>query len=231
MIRNHPTLPLLVDEAEGCSDEQETSLPPSFSDEGEDELQYKIVCEGYELFIATNKPSWHTEISMNEWRMKMLNPKEWGDETFLVLASELLHVNIQIIPAFSEVTILKSSSESSNKHPLWLFHFSEVDFYSPHYQSVKPSLPVSNCPVSVLAEPSSVCPPPAAILVQPVKKKRGRPPGSKNNQKTSEDLKMPFGYIYVNNKAVVYGRFVKQITEFKEKTGVDEIRLTEDEKK
>ena len=42
---------------------------------------------------------------------------------------------------------------------------------------------------------------------------------------------MPFGYIYVNNKAVVYGRFVKQITEFKEKTGVDEIRLTEDEKK
>ena len=126
--RNHPTLPLLVDEAEGCSDEQETSLPPSFSDEGEDELQYKIVYEGYELFIATNKPSWHTEISMNEWRMKMLNPKEWGDETFLVLASELLHVNIQIIPAFSEVTILKSSSESSNKHPLWLFHFSEVDF-------------------------------------------------------------------------------------------------------
>ena len=85
--------------------------------------------------------------------------------------------------------------------------------------------------MSVLAEQSSACPPPAAILVQPVKKKRGRPPGSKNNQKTSEDLKMPFGYIYVNNKAVVYGRFVKQITEFKEKTGVDEIRLTEDEKK
>ena len=76
----------------------------------------------------------------------MLNPKEWGDETVLVLATELLHVDIQIIPAFGEVAILKSSSESSNKQPLWLFHFSEVDFYSPHYQSVKPlpvSLPVS----------------------------------------------------------------------------------------
>ena len=65
---------------------------------------------------------------MKEWRLKMLNPKEWGGEIVLVLASELLHVNSQIIPAFGEVAILKSSSESSNKHPLWLFHFSEVDF-------------------------------------------------------------------------------------------------------
>ena len=74
----------------------------------------------------------------------MLNPKEWGGEIVLVLASELLHVNSQIIPAFGEVAILKSSSESSNRQPLSLFHFSEVDFYSPHYQSVKPSLPVSH---------------------------------------------------------------------------------------
>ena len=78
----------------------------------------------------------------------MLNPKESGDETVLVLATELLHVDIQIIPAFGEVAILKSSSESSTKQPLWLFHFSEVDFYSAHYQSVKPSLPVS-LPVSL----------------------------------------------------------------------------------
>ena len=40
-----------------------------------------------------------------------------------------------------------------------------------------------------------------------------------------------FGSIYVNNKEVVYGRFVKMIPEFKKKTGVDEIRLTEDKKK
>ena len=78
--------------------------------------------------------------------MKMLNPKEWGDETAVVLASELLHVDIQIIPAFGEVTIIKSSSESSNKQLFSLFHFSEVDFYSAHYQSVKPSLPVSHSP-------------------------------------------------------------------------------------
>ena len=76
----------------------------------------------------------------------MLNPKEWGDETVLVLACELLQVDIEIIPAFGEVTIIKSSSESSNKQPLYLFHFSEVDFYSAHYQSVLPSLPVSQSP-------------------------------------------------------------------------------------
>ena len=70
--------------------------------------------------------------------MKMLNPKEW--------ASELLHVNIQIIPAFGEVTIIKSSNEASNKQLFSLFHFSEVDFYSAHYQSVQPSLPVSHSP-------------------------------------------------------------------------------------
>ena len=123
-IQSHPTLPPYAD--------------------SHFELRYKIVCEGYDLFMATNKPSWHTETSMNEWRLKMLNPKEWGDETVLVLATELLHVDIQIIPAFGEVTFLKSSSGSSNTQPLSLFHFSEVDFYSPHYQSVKPSLPVSH---------------------------------------------------------------------------------------
>ena len=42
---------------------------------------------------------------------------------------------------------------------------------------------------------------------------------------------MPFGSIYLNNKEVVYGRFIKQIQEFKQKTGVDEIRLTEDKEK
>ena len=41
-------------------------------------------------------------------------------------------------------------------------------------------------------------------------------------------LKMVFGWIYVNNKAVVYGRFVKQTKEFIKKTGVDKILLTED---
>ena len=39
---------------------------------------------------------------------------------------------------------------------------------------------------------------------------------------------MVHGWIYVNNKAVVYGRFVRQTKEFIKKTGVDKIVLTED---
>ena len=60
--------------------------------------------------------------------IKLSNDIKWGDETVLVLASELLHVDIQIIPAFVEVTIIKSSSESSQKQLFSLFYFSEVDF-------------------------------------------------------------------------------------------------------
>ena len=44
-------------------------------------------------------------------------------------------------------------------------------------------------------------------------------------------MSLVFGSIDVNNKEVVYGRFVKQIPEFKKKTGVQEIRFTEYKKK
>ena len=44
-------------------------------------------------------------------------------------------------------------------------------------------------------------------------------------------MSLVFGSIDVNNKEVIYGRFVKQIPEFKKKTGVKEIRFTEYKKK
>ena len=40
--------------------------------------------------------------SKEEWRVKMLNPNEWGDQIVLHLASNLLKLEIQIIPAFRE---------------------------------------------------------------------------------------------------------------------------------
>ena len=45
--------------------------------------------------------------------------------------------------------------------------------------------------MSVLADQSSVCPVPAAIPVQPVKRGRGRPKGSKNKPKSTEDSSRP----------------------------------------
>ena len=50
-------------------------------------------------------------------------------------------------------------------------------------------------------------------------------------QKIFVNMSLVFGSIDVNNKEVVYGRFVKQIPEFKKKTGVQEIRFTEYKKK
>ena len=45
--------------------------------------------------------------------------------------------------------------------------------------------------MSVLADQSSVCPVPAAIPVQPVKRGPGRPKGSKNKPKSIEDSSRP----------------------------------------
>ena len=123
------------------------------------ELRYKIVCEGYEQFLVTDKVPWPNECSIKEWKMKMLNQNEWGDEVVLVLASNILQVDIHVIPAFREsscnhsgIIIVKSSSDTSNKQPLFLFHFSDSDFSPAHYQSIKPSLPASLPPEIAVTE-------------------------------------------------------------------------------
>ena len=47
------------------------------------ELRWKVVSEGYETFLKTGVLSWPDDPltgSMKEWRTKMLNPTEYGDE-------------------------------------------------------------------------------------------------------------------------------------------------------
>ena len=76
----------------------------------------------------------------------MLNPNEWGDQIVLHLASNLLEVEIQIIPAFREsasdpgtgLTIIEPHITTARHGKIYIFHFSESDFLSPHYQSVWP---------------------------------------------------------------------------------------------
>ena len=125
---------------------QSNSFLPPYA-ESHWELRYKIVCEGYEKFI--DKLSWPEDPdlgSKREWKCKMLNPSVWGDEVVLHLASNLLQVDIHIIPAFSEsscnngVTIIKPlQPPTSQKQPIYLFFFSDSDFSPAHYQSVWPS--------------------------------------------------------------------------------------------
>ena len=74
----------------------------------------------------------------------MLDPTTWGDEVVLSLASNLLEVDIIIIPAFREsgdqvtgVTTVKPLIHAKHQS-IHLFHFSECDFTSPDYKSVFP---------------------------------------------------------------------------------------------
>ena len=75
----------------------------------------------------------------------MLDLTTWGDEVVLALASNLLELDIKIIPAFRESGLEPVSGVTNikpllpAKHPsIHLFHFSESDFMSAHYQSVFP---------------------------------------------------------------------------------------------
>ena len=69
----------------------------------------------------------------------MLDPNEYGDEIILNLASNLLEVEIILIPAFREsgcdsvrgITKIHPLLEPRNG-PFYLFAYSDSDFISPH---------------------------------------------------------------------------------------------------
>ena len=75
----------------------------------------------------------------------MLDPTTWGKQVVLALASNLLELDIKIIPAFREagldpvtgVTTIKPLVCARHK-AIHLFQFSESDFISAHYESVFP---------------------------------------------------------------------------------------------
>ena len=114
------------------------------------ELRWKIVSEGFEKYIKTSLMEWPDDDpecgSKEEWREKMLNPNAWGDQIDLHLASNLLELEIKIIPAFRELasdpgtglTIIEPHITTARHGKIYIFHFSESDFSSPHYQSVWP---------------------------------------------------------------------------------------------
>ena len=78
------------------------------------ELRWKIVSDGYKCFLETDKLEWPNDPmcgSKRNWKTEMLDPTTWGDEVVLSLAkNQAIH----------------------------LFHFSESDFISAHYESVFP---------------------------------------------------------------------------------------------
>ena len=128
------------------------------------ELRWKIVSEGYEKYIKTNLLEWPECGSKEDWRVKMLNPNEWGDEIVLQLASNLLEVEFEIIPAFKEsatdpgagLTVIRPHITTARHGKVYLFLFSESDFSPAHYQSVWPRQESSELPSQNLS-----CSPPS----------------------------------------------------------------------
>ena len=95
--------------------------------------------------MKTDKLTWPDLVSKKEWKKKMIDPNEWGDEIVLNLVSNLLEVVINVIPAFRESSCNQDkgftiiSPLNSAKHdPLFLFAFSDSDFSSAHYTSIFP---------------------------------------------------------------------------------------------
>ena len=70
----------------------------------------------------------------------------FGDAVFLRLASLYLGVDIIIIPAFREsaenrtlgFTVMRAERKVSSE-PLYIFYYSDSDFKTPHFQSVRPA--------------------------------------------------------------------------------------------
>ena len=108
-------------------------------------LRWKIVNYGYDMFIKTGVLTWVAPGTPLDWKNRMMKDGYWGDDVFLQLTSNILEIDLVIVPAFKETAVhqglgftLVTSFKKPSHGPLYLFHFSESDFASPHYQSIRP---------------------------------------------------------------------------------------------
>ena len=108
-------------------------------------LRWKIVNYGYDMFIKTGVLTWVAPETPLNWKNRMMKDGCWGDDVFLQLTSNILEVDLVIVPAFKETAVhqglgftLVTSFKKPSHGPLYLFHYSESDFASPHYQSIRP---------------------------------------------------------------------------------------------
>ena len=100
------------------------------------------------MFIKTGILTWAYDPCSGTplaWKNRMMKDGIWGDHIFLQLTSNILQVDLVIVPAFKETAVhqglgftLITSYKKPSLGPLYLFHFSEGDFESPHYQSIRP---------------------------------------------------------------------------------------------
>ena len=109
--------------------------------------------------ISTLKPYASKFLKIKFSKSEMLDPTTWGDEVVLSLASNLLELDIIIIPAFRQAGLDPVSGVTTIKplvppkhQAIHLFQFSESDFISAHYESVFPRTDMSIPPAFELTD-------------------------------------------------------------------------------
>ena len=109
--------------------------------------------------ISTLKPYASKFLKIKFSKSEMLDPTTWGDEVVLSLASNLLELDIIIIPAFREAGLDPVSGVTTIKplvppkhQAIHLFQFFESDFISAHYESVFPRTE-DDCEVTEMSIP------------------------------------------------------------------------------
>ena len=113
--------------------------------EDHEEFRTKVVTYGYDKFLKNKEVDLvrRSRALLSEG-MEEKHATAWSLWS-LTLASNVLGVDIVIIPAFREssvhpglgITVIKSIKKPQYD-PLYMFLFSESDFKEPHYQSVRP---------------------------------------------------------------------------------------------
>ena len=76
--------------------------------EDHEEFRTKVVTYGYDKFLKTKKLTWSDDPKLGspkEWRRNMSQLGVYGDQVALTLASNVLGVDIVIIPAFRESSV------------------------------------------------------------------------------------------------------------------------------
>ena len=165
------------------------------------DLREKIVRMGEKLFkrgtlTFSGDPQQYG--SLEDWKIEMLKEGTFADEIFLQVSSIVLSSNINIITCFREsaltnkekgFTQIKPLQEAINEE-IYLFYYSDSDFLSPHYESIHPIEQPTFLEVATINDDAPVsCEGTASVNVEataslnveaPVKRKRGRPRGSKN---------------------------------------------------
>lgn len=102
----------------------------------------KMIQNGKVQWIPDDPDSVESIGSPQEWMKKMSKEGQFLDEIFIMLASMCFRRCILVLNCIGQ-TILEYGEDEYLNEPLYLLYFEEMYCFSPHYQSIRPSVSTS----------------------------------------------------------------------------------------